>query len=314
MLEAARGTFRLEEQPEVAALAPEVWDKVFRTEFLRSLGVRFGAGGFGELTVTYPALLAAERIGALGRVCYQRHRPANAAYSGSREPVRRVLTPTPSFASPTPTGPRRLPPQAAPYRNAPPLSVDPRRPPRGAPRGPLRVRPTASAGRRAGQQARALQMRFRLVKEERYDLFRALDWAVDRRRAASARAQKARTRGARILRAGRLRTLTRYYRFQLRQPIEPVWRSSPPTGTASRACNPRDLREAERTRPLDPRGLGVDEDHVGSMPAGVDYVVAETRDYYRLIAQAKYFVNNVGFPDDLVKHEGTIHVDAPACR
>jgi CDP-glycerol glycerophosphotransferase len=45
-----------------------------------------------------------------------------------------------------------------------------------------------------------------------------------------------------------------------------------------------------------------------AMPAGVEHVIAGTEDYYDLIARARYFVNNVNFPDHLVKREGQIHV------
>jgi CDP-glycerol glycerophosphotransferase len=40
----------------------------------------------------------------------------------------------------------------------------------------------------------------------------------------------------------------------------------------------------------------------------VDYVVDETREYYDLIARAGVFVNNVNYPNHLVKRDGTIHV------
>jgi CDP-glycerol glycerophosphotransferase len=47
---------------------------------------------------------------------------------------------------------------------------------------------------------------------------------------------------------------------------------------------------------------------VDSLPPGVDHVIARSREYYETIARARYFVNNVNFPNDLVKRDGTIHV------
>jgi CDP-glycerol glycerophosphotransferase len=44
------------------------------------------------------------------------------------------------------------------------------------------------------------------------------------------------------------------------------------------------------------------------MPPDVDHVVAGTREYYDAIARARWFVNNVNFPNHLVKREGTTHV------
>jgi CDP-glycerol glycerophosphotransferase len=37
-------------------------------------------------------------------------------------------------------------------------------------------------------------------------------------------------------------------------------------------------------------------------------VIADSREYFRLIARAKYFVNNVNFPDHLRKRPGMVHV------
>jgi CDP-glycerol glycerophosphotransferase len=46
----------------------------------------------------------------------------------------------------------------------------------------------------------------------------------------------------------------------------------------------------------------------GMLPPGVEHVVAGTREYFDVIARAGVFVNNVNFPNHLVKREGTIHV------
>jgi CDP-glycerol glycerophosphotransferase len=52
----------------------------------------------------------------------------------------------------------------------------------------------------------------------------------------------------------------------------------------------------------------VKPDAVAALPAGVDHVVAGTGAYYDVLARASYFVNNVNFPDHLVKRDGTVHV------
>jgi CDP-glycerol glycerophosphotransferase len=44
------------------------------------------------------------------------------------------------------------------------------------------------------------------------------------------------------------------------------------------------------------------------MPDGVEHVVAGSREYFDLIARAGWFVNNVNFPNHLVKRDGTVHV------
>jgi CDP-glycerol glycerophosphotransferase len=44
------------------------------------------------------------------------------------------------------------------------------------------------------------------------------------------------------------------------------------------------------------------------MPPNVDYVVAGSPAHYRVLARAKYLVNNVNFPDWAVKRPGSVHV------
>src|SRR5215217_5963351 len=58
------GGTTLERRPGLADAVPGLADKVLRREHLRALGARFAAGAHGELPVTWPALLSAERIAA----------------------------------------------------------------------------------------------------------------------------------------------------------------------------------------------------------------------------------------------------------
>jgi CDP-glycerol glycerophosphotransferase len=100
-----------------------------------------------------------------------------------------------------------------------------------------------------------------------------------------------------------------YYRRQLRAPIEPDLAAFAAYWYRGYACNPRAIYE--KLRELAPwiRGVWiVDAEHEAAMPPGVEYVVAGTRAYYRLLARAKYLVNNVNFPNEIVKRQGTIHV------
>jgi CDP-glycerol glycerophosphotransferase len=70
------------------------------------------------------------------------------------------------------------------------------------------------------------------------------------------------------------------------------------------ACNPRAIYER-----LEPgvRGVWVVKEG-GSVPDGVESVVAGTDAYRDVLARATYFVNNVNFPDHVVKRPGQIHV------
>ena len=64
--------------PAPGAFARGAWDKVFRRGFLQELGVRFGPGAHSELSVTWPALLAATRLDGPPEPSYVRRRPPNA--------------------------------------------------------------------------------------------------------------------------------------------------------------------------------------------------------------------------------------------
>jgi CDP-glycerol glycerophosphotransferase len=122
-------------------------------------------------------------------------------------------------------------------------------------------------------------------------------------------AGKTRRAGRKAVRRGRRHLLQRYYRIQLRAPIEPNLAVFAAYWYRGYSCNPAAIYEKLREAVPQVRGVWiVEREHVDSMPAGVEHVVAWTREYYRVIARAKYFVNNVNFPNDFVKREGTIHV------
>lgn len=73
------------------------------------------------------------------------------------------------------------------------------------------------------------------------------------------------------------------------------------------SCNPRAIYE--RLRELEPsvRAVWVTASGV-QVPPGVDTVRPGSRAYFRALARATYFVNNVGFPDHWRKRQGTVLV------
>jgi CDP-glycerol glycerophosphotransferase len=65
----------LADRPELIHLTMTAWSKVIRRDFLAGLGVRFDRPAPHEdVPVTTTALLTAERIGVLDRVCYRYRR------------------------------------------------------------------------------------------------------------------------------------------------------------------------------------------------------------------------------------------------
>ncbi len=70
----------LAQRPDLIHLTMTVWSKVFRREFLVSLGVGFGPGIHEDVPVSAVALLAAGRIAVLNRVCYRYRRSRRGSF------------------------------------------------------------------------------------------------------------------------------------------------------------------------------------------------------------------------------------------
>jgi CDP-glycerol glycerophosphotransferase len=309
---ARAGVVTIAERPELADRAPPVHDKVFRRDFLRDLRVRFASGGHGTLGVTWPALLSAGRIAATAQECYIRRIPPNAVRDrwvggspfdvfarydrvfefieerGGALQARRglllaaMLRHELGILRPLPEGERRgfFHRMSEGYRRH-------RRDERPALTGLARVR-------------------VGLVEGDRYRTFRLFE----RVRALPGRTRR-RLRGLRrrVIRRPRRAPLDRYYRARLREPVDPTLAVFAAYWYRGYQCNPRAIYEKLGELVPAVRAVWVvREDAAATMPPGVEYVVVGTREYYELIARAGYFVNNVNFPNHLVKRQGTIHV------
>ena len=100
-----------------------------------------------------------------------------------------------------------------------------------------------------------------------------------------------------------------WYRAQQRAPLDDRLVVYAAYWYSAYSCNPRAIYESAREIAPWLRGVWVVKaDVVKDLPDGVDYVVAGTRDYYRLMARATYFVNNVNFPNDIVKRANQVHL------
>jgi CDP-glycerol glycerophosphotransferase len=70
----------LADHPALIHLTMTVWSKVFRRDFLCALGVSFGPAPHEDVPVTTTALLTAEKIGVLDRVCYRYRRARRGSF------------------------------------------------------------------------------------------------------------------------------------------------------------------------------------------------------------------------------------------
>jgi CDP-glycerol glycerophosphotransferase len=306
---AEAGAVTLEQRPGVADTAPRAWDKVFRREFLQELGARFGTRGYGELSVTWPVLLSAERIGASPAVAYIRRRPGNAVRDRFVEG-----TPLDVFAAyddvfafvaehDVPGERRRLLLPAMLRHQLALLDGEEFFHRMGEAYHRHRV------GDEAALEGRLGRLRTALVERDGYRAFRLLEESLDARRALQRRRTKASRLRGRVTARARRADLERYYRGRLGEPVDPQLAVYAAYWYRGYSCNPRAIYEKARELVPNVRGVWVVKpDAVASLPPGVEHVVAGTREYYDAIARAGYLVNNVNFPNYLVKREGTVHV------
>ncbi|MFY1673532.1 bifunctional glycosyltransferase/CDP-glycerol:glycerophosphate glycerophosphotransferase [Plantactinospora sp. WMMB334] len=113
-------------------------------------------------------------------------------------------------------------------------------------------------------------------------------------------------RAAQLAREGLLRA---YYHAELRRPLDPALALYAAYWYRGYACNPAAIYEKARELAPQIRGVWVvRRDRVSSLPPGVPYVVAGGRAYFRALARASWLVNNVNFPDYVVKRPGAVHV------
>ncbi|RAY14227.1 CDP-glycerol:glycerophosphate glycerophosphotransferase [Actinomadura craniellae] len=315
----APDVFTLDERPSVLQLMMTAWNKAIRREFLLDLNLRFSGGYYEDINVTYPILMAADRLSLLDRVCYvyrQRRRGAITKTAGAKHfdafrQYERI------FAFMDAQGPK-----ADKFR---PLMFDrtiwhlmvilnsrDRLHPDDKRRFFAGLADIYHQYRPAGHampEDKSLATKYRLIEKNDYRTYRTLKSVGETRARARTRARKVkkRTRSALSLGNGKAKGL--YYRAQRRLPIDENLAVYAAYWYRGYACNPAAIYE--RARELAPQIRGVwvvKPDAVKSLPPGVEHVVAGSPEYLRLIARAKYFVNNVNYPDDLVKRPGQVHV------
>ncbi|MET8835322.1 bifunctional glycosyltransferase family 2 protein/CDP-glycerol:glycerophosphate glycerophosphotransferase [Micromonospora sp. NPDC004540] len=317
-------TFRLRDRPETLRLLHTAWNRLVRREFLVEQGLRFAPGWYEDVSFSYPVLMAAERIGVLDRVCLnyrQRRTGAITRTRGDRHfevfaQWHRVFRLMDQWGLAVVDGLRpavfermiwhyltvlgngeRIAPDLRPPFFAQ-IHADYVRflPPEGYPV------PSGLEG-----------VKHRLVAAGRWRVFSALRAAhqAEERARRSARRVKRRVLpvARRNARRARNAALREYYRAELHRPLDPTLAVYAAYWYRGYSCNPAAIYTAARRIAPQVRGVWiVRRDRVAVLPPGVEYVVAGTRDYYRVLARARWLVNNVNFPDFVRKRPGSVHV------
>ncbi|GAA0241148.1 bifunctional glycosyltransferase/CDP-glycerol:glycerophosphate glycerophosphotransferase [Actinomadura nitritigenes] len=314
----APDTFTCAERPSVLRIMMAVWNKVIRREYLLELGPRFSEGYYEDLNVSFPLLMAAERLSLLDRVCYvyRQRRSGGITSSASRrhfdafdqyervfafmdarpgtEPFRglmfdRVIGHALMILE---RGDRISPPDRAEFFGRLTDFYRRRRP----------------AGSRV-PGGRLKTVKYRLIDRGAYGPYRAAVALVEARRRARTLPQAAVRSARRGGRVGRRLLGRLYYRVQLRMPIEENLVVYAAYWYRGVSCNPAAIYE--KAAEIAPHLGGVwviKPGGPGPVPDGVDHVTPGTLRYWRVMARAKYFVNNVTFPNAVVKRAGQVHV------
>jgi CDP-glycerol glycerophosphotransferase len=312
----AAGPVSLAAEPDLLTLTPAAWSKVVRRGFLTHARLRFDAGGYEELAFTYPALVAADRISALGEVCYHerqprirphgpRHFEVFDQWSRALDRLDRMGRRAESFRDTVVDQMvgqlLTLQTRLAPHRR------------RSFFRELSRLYHRYHRAVAAPPPERLERLRQHLIASNGYRRYRALGLAqqtVDRTRGWAAAGLDAAARAARELAAGAGAVAGHaYYQVQRRLPLDERLAVYASYWYRGMTCNPAAIYGAARD--LAPRVRGVwvvDKQHRDTIPAGVDHVVAGSPAYYRALARARYLVNNVNFPDFVVKRPGSVHV------
>ena len=141
-----------------------------------------------------------------------------------------------------------------------------------------------------------------LLEEDAYAKYRAFQ-AVNRTRRTAKSALRTRKRQA----GAKLRD--HQYRRALAHPVNPHLAVFSAYWNRGVACNPAAI--AAKLAELAPQIHAVwvvTEENAALLPAGTDHVVPGSRRYWEVLATAKYLVNNVNFPNAVVKRPDAIHV------
>ncbi|MFG2384933.1 bifunctional glycosyltransferase/CDP-glycerol:glycerophosphate glycerophosphotransferase [Streptomyces avermitilis] len=305
--------FRLDDRPGLLNVLMVVWNKAYRREFVEREGFTFPPGLYEDTPWTYPALMAAETVATLDRVCvhYRQRRRGNILGTtgrghfdifGQYDRVFAYLDGHPELAHWRPVLFRRMVDHVA--------TVFTRRGrlPRGTRAEFLRrarahCRRHRTPGPPAGPRFR---LRHVLVRLGSHRTYRLLSLA-SRTRVRTARSATA------VL--GRLAdaALQAHYRIQRRLPVRAdraVFASHQGHG---HGCNPGALESAFRTLAPHIRTAWIARpEHHHTVPAATRRVRPGSAAYWTALARSKYLVSNADFDRRLRKRRGQVVIQTHA--
>ncbi|MFD9305614.1 CDP-glycerol glycerophosphotransferase family protein [Streptomyces sp. NPDC060048] len=312
LCEEGPASFRLADRPSLLGMPMVVWNKAYRREYVEREGLSFPPGFYEDTPWTYPALLAAESVAVLDRVCvhYRQRRTGSIPTTGSRshldvfdqyDRVFGYLATRPELERWRPVVHRRM---AGHFCT---LYADRRRLPRAAraeffSRASALLRRYRVPGPRPLSLSRTDRTRHLLMRLGTRRTYRALSLL----RSASLAAGRAGAAGWRGLRESALRL---HYRTQRLLPLRPELAVFSAYWHGGYACNPAAIEA--KLRELAPRMRTAwicDPAHASTLPRETALLRPGSAAYWTALARATYLVTNVNFDRTLVKRAGQILV------
>ncbi|MFD9005207.1 CDP-glycerol glycerophosphotransferase family protein [Streptomyces sp. NPDC059582] len=301
--------FRLADRPGLLKVLMVAWNKAYRRDFVAREGLLFPPGYYEDTPWTYPALMAAESIATLDRVCvhYRQRRQGNILGTTSRrhfdvfEQYDRVF----AFIE---SRPQLLCWRSLLFRRMvdhfSTVFTRPGRLPRAARAEFLRRARTQYRRYRTPGAPLPLRSRLRhtLVGLGLHRTYRVLQRAMTVRR----RTIKLTSR---LLRALRAAVLQLHYRVQLRLPLRADRAVFAAYWGRGHGCNPGALEAAFRAHAPHIRTAWIARpEHHATIPPGTRRLVPGSAAHWTALARSKYLVNNVNFDRRLVKRRGQVFV------
>ncbi|WP_327717430.1 bifunctional glycosyltransferase family 2 protein/CDP-glycerol:glycerophosphate glycerophosphotransferase [Streptomyces sp. NBC_00490] len=300
--------FRLEDRPGLLRLPAVAWNKVYRREFVERADFSFPPGRHQDIAWTYPALMAAETLATLDRVCvHHRRRRQGTAPGTSRghfdvfdqyDRVFAYVDQHPELDRWRPVLSRRM------VDHLSALFTDRHRLPRRV-RAEFLLKARAhyrryrTPGHPVPVRAR---LRHTLVRLGLHRTYRALELAKRLSRRTAHRA----TRLAKALRTAALRL---HYRVQRRLPLRADHAVFAAYGNRGHSCNPGALEQAFRTHAPHIRTAWIaGAEHHHTIPTATRRLRPGSAAYWTALARSKYLVNNTDFDHRLVKRPGQVLV------
>ncbi|MFJ4852200.1 CDP-glycerol glycerophosphotransferase family protein [Streptomyces sp. NPDC088730] len=309
--ESGPAVFALADRPQLLDLLQIVWNKAYRRAFVTAHGFRFPPGYYEDAPWTFSSLISAETIAVLDRSCVlyrQRREGGNILRTVSRkhfdvfdqyDRVFAYLDERPELDSWRPALFRKMTDHF--------LTVleKPGRLPRNA---------RAEFFHRAAKEYRSrLPEGFRRPPGGKGYKYALLGLGSYPALVGVTRVNNVRNRaklGGRA-RAGRAKraALGVFYRSQLRMPLDDNLAVFSAYWGRGYSCNPAAIEaELGRLAPDMRRVWAVRSEHRDRVPKGVEAVVVGSREYWSVMARAKYLTNNVNFGDTVIKRDGQIHL------